>query len=143
MDGQKTSEFIVARRVTTSFGCFLDAETAAALPAFELCLRAPNEYLVPHLEFAERPELGTVLTGDAELDRLFVIRAVDARVAPALAPALRLLAAQPSVHLAGEGSHIWISFPRMGLPYFGFAPEAYLHALQTAASCLEGHPPVT
>jgi len=140
MDGQKTSEYIVARRVTTSFGCFLEVDTQANLPAFELSLREPNQYLVPNLEFAERPELNTVSCGDAELDRVFVIRAVEARVATALVPALKVLSTQHAVHLAGEGQRIWMSFPRLALATFTYAPEEYLLGLESAACALEGRP---
>jgi hypothetical protein len=140
MDGQKTNEYIVARRITTSFGCFLEVETQANLPAFELSLREPNQYLVPHLEFAERPELTTVSCGNAELDRLFVIRAVDPRIAAALVPALQLLSTQHAVHLAGEGQRIWMSFPRMALAAFSYCPEEFLLALESAACGVEGRP---
>jgi hypothetical protein len=140
MDGQKTNEFIVARRITTSFGCFLEVATQTSLPAFELSLREPNQYLVPSLEFAERPELRTVTTGDAELDRLFVIRAVDPGVTAALTPALKLLSTQHAVHLAGEGQRIWMSFPRMALASLTYTPEEYLLALESAACGVEGRP---
>ena len=140
MDGQKTNEYIVARRITTSFGCFLEVDTTLNLPAFEVSLREPNQYLVPNLEFAGRPELVAASSGDPLLDRQFAIRAVDARLAPALASALKLLSTQQAAHLAGEGTRIWMSFPRMGLAYLAFAPEEYLLALESAACGIEGRP---
>jgi hypothetical protein len=140
MDGQKTNEFIVARKITTSFGCFLEVETSVALPAFELSLRNPGQYLVPHLEFAERPDLATASCGDPELDRLFVIRAADPRLAAALVPALKLLSTQQAVHLAGEGQRIWMSFPRLSLSMLAFTPEEYQLALEAAACAVEGRP---
>lgn len=96
--------------------------------------------LVPHLEFAERPELSTVNCGSPELDSLFVIRAVDPRLAAALTPALKLLSTQHAVHLAGEGHRIWMSFPRMALASLTYAPEEYLLALESAACAVEGRP---
>jgi hypothetical protein len=140
MDGQKTNEYIVARRITSSFGCFLEVATQASVPAFELSLREPNQYLIPNLEFAERAELSTINTGDPELDRLFVIRAVDPRIGAALTPALKLLSTQHAVHLAGEGQRIWMSFPRMALASLTYAPEEYLLALESAACGVEGRP---
>jgi hypothetical protein len=140
VDGQKTNEYLVARKITSSFGCFLEVELQASVPPFELSLREPNQYLVPNLEFAERPELATVVHPDPELERAFVIRAADARWAQALTPALKLLSTQQMVHLAGEGQRVWMSFPRMGLPSLSYAPEEYLLALETAACGLEGRP---
>jgi len=140
VDGQKTSEFVVARKITTSFGCFLEVEMHAALPAFELSLRNPGQYLVPNLEFAERADLTTVSCGDPQLDQLFLIRAADPRLAPSLVPALKLLSTQQAVHLAGEGQRIWMSFPRLSLSMLAYSPEEYLLALEAAACSLEGRP---
>jgi hypothetical protein len=140
IDGQKTSNYLVARKITTSYGCFLEVETQARLPAFELSLREPNQYLVPNLEFAERKDLSAASCGDAELDRLFVIRAADPRVAPALIPALKVLSTQLAVHMAGEGQKLWISLPRFALPYFAQGPEEFMLALESAACGLEGRP---
>lgn len=140
VDGQKTNEYIVAKRVTQTFGCFLEVTLGLRVPAFELSLRSPNQYLAPSLEFAERPELQTVGTGDALLDQVFVIRSVDPQLAARLAPALKLLSTQQMVHLVGEGDRIWLSFPRFGLASLSYSPEEFLLALEAAACGLEGRP---
>jgi hypothetical protein len=71
---------------------------------------------------------------------MFVVRSADPRVVPPLAAALQVLSTQLYVHLAGEGNRIWMSFARMGLPYFSSAPEEFLLALESAACALEGRP---
>jgi hypothetical protein len=138
-DGTKISEYIVVRKITMSFGCCLEARVAVGLPPFEVVLRTPNEYLIPHQEMTERgmPE---VRTGRADLDGTFVVRAADPRVGPALVPALEALVGQQFVHLAGEGGAVWMSFTRWGLPYLSYAPEEYLLALESAACAFEGRP---
>ncbi|MGC4093336.1 MAG: hypothetical protein QM756_36680 [Polyangiaceae bacterium] len=138
IDGQKTSHYIVARTITTTFGCFLEVETPNNLPAFELCLRAPGQYFTPELEFADRPELHTASSGDPMLDQMFIVRAADVRMAPALIPALKLLSTQQVVHMAGEGQRIWMSIPRFGIAYITHVPEQLLLALESAACALEG-----
>jgi hypothetical protein len=138
IDGQKTSDYLVARRVTTKFGCLLEAATQVNVPPFELYLRQPNQYLVPPIEFADRADLRETLTGVPELDALFIVRSADPRVAVALVPALKVLSTSLVVHLAGEGNRIWMSFSRFGLPYLGSGPEELLLALESAGCGLEG-----
>jgi hypothetical protein len=139
-DGQERNYRVVVRAVTSNFDCFLEAELQTGVPPFELSLRAPNQFMVPNLEFAERQELVTVPIADPTLEQLFVVRSADPRLVAALTPALRLLSAQHMVHLAGEGQRVWMSFPRMGLPSLSYAPEEFLLALETAACGLEGRP---
>jgi hypothetical protein len=138
VDGQKTSEYIVARKITTSFGCFLEAQLAVQVPAFEAVLRQPTQYLEPHQEMAERTDLAVVATGRPDLDAGFIVRAADPRIGPLIAGALAVLGTQLFVHLAGEGNRVWVSITRMGLPYFAGTAESYLLALETAARALEG-----
>lgn len=140
MDGQKTNDYLVVRKITHSFGCFLEVQTQIQGPVFEAVLRAPNEYLIPHQELAERGDLHPVSTGNAQLDAMFVVRASDPRVGPALAPALTILASHLYVHLAGSENRIWSSFSRTALPYFGSAAEEYLLAVEAAACAIEGRP---
>jgi hypothetical protein len=140
VDGQKTEELLVARRITRRYACILDVQTNVAFPAFEVSLRKPNEYLVPDLGFAERTDLHEVSTGDAQLDALFRVRAADPRLGRALVPSLILLTSHLYVHMAGEGNRVWSALTRMGLPYFSYAPEEILLSLETAACALEGRP---
>lgn len=140
MDGRKTTEYFVYRKITHSFGCFLEASAATNAPAFEVVLRQPNEYLVAPQDLAARPNMMEARTGDPALDARYLIRAADPRVGPALAPALRVLASQLYVHLAGEGTSLWMSFTRTALPYLSLAPEVYSHALEAAACGCEGRP---
>jgi hypothetical protein len=140
VDGRKTDEYIVARRITTTFGCFLEATTRVRLPPFEVVLRQPNQYLVPHQAFAGRPGMFEVPIGQPQLDAMFVVRSTDPRIGPALAGALSTLATHLFVHLAGEDTRLWSSFTRMGLPYFAQAAEEYLLALESAACGVEGRP---
>jgi hypothetical protein len=140
VDGQKTSEYVVMRRVTQSFGCFLEVTLAVPCPAFEVVLREPNQYLIANQEFAERQELVEASTGSPLLDGHFIVRAQDPRMAPALSSALSLLSTHHFVHLAGEGQRVWMSFSRFGLPSLASAPEEYMLALETAACGLEGKP---
>lgn len=135
VDGVATSEYVVYRRITHSFGCYLEVELATEVPTFEAVLRSPNEYLVPTQSLADEPGLNEV-AGDAK----FVIRASDAAVGKTLAPALELLGQQTFVHLAARKNRLWIAFTRMGLPYLSYAAEEYLLALETAACALEGKP---
>ena len=139
-DGKKTNDYVIVRKITQSFGCFLEAQTNVTFPAFEVVLRNPHQYLPPALEFADRPELREVTTGNPQLDARFVIRSIDPRVGPALIPALSVVREHQYVHFAGDGSRVWSSMPRMGLPYFGYAPEEVLLALESAACGLEGRP---
>ncbi len=140
LDGKSTSEYLVMREITTSFGCFLELGSSATLPVFEVVLRSPNQYLVPNQQFAERAELVPVATGNAALDGLFSIRASDPRIAPALVPALELMSSMLYVHIACAGPRLYVSFTRFGLAYFASAAEEYLLALETAACALEGRP---
>lgn len=140
MDGVQTSEYIVYRRVTHSYGCFLDVTLEKSLSPFEVVLRNPNQYLIPLQGMAERGELSQVRSGDAAVDAQFVIRAADPQVAAALVPALQILSGQLFVHIAGEGNRLWMSVTRMALPYFAQAAEEYMLALETAVCALEERP---
>ena len=140
VDGQKTNEYIVAKKITQSFGCFLEVTLGLRVHAFELSLRTPQQYLVPNLEFAERPELQTVSTGDPMLDQMFVVRSVDPQLAARLVPALKLLSTQHMVHVAGDGDRVWMSFPRFGLASLSYSPEEFLLALEAVACGIEGRP---
>ncbi len=117
-DGQKTSEYRVARKITTTFGCWLETKASALmLPPFEVALRSPNQYLVAPQNLADRPQMAEASTGDPQLDAKFVVRTSDPRIAPALVPALRAISGELYVHIAGEGERLWSSITRMGLPY--------------------------
>lgn len=140
LDGVKTSDYLVYKRSTHTFGCFLDVKLKQTVAPFEVVLRNPNQYLVPHQDFSERSELRETPSGNATIDGQFVIRASDAKLAATLLPALQILATQPFVHLAGEGNQIWMSFTRMALPYFSSAVEEYMLALESAACSVEGMP---
>lgn len=140
VDGQKTSELIVMRQVTHTFGCFLETTLGFHCPAFEVVLREPNQYLIPNQEFGEREDLVPASTGNPTLDQHFIVRAQDPRLAPALASALNLLSTHFFVHLAGEGQRLWMSFTRVGLASLASAAEEYLLALESAAAGLEGKP---
>jgi hypothetical protein len=140
MDGVKTNEYLVYRRITHSFGCYLDAKLKQSIPPFEVVLRHPNQYLIPNQDFGARTELLETPTKNAALDAQFVIRSAEPRIASLLAPALQVIAQQPFVHLAGEGNQLWINFPRMALPYFASAAEEYLLLLETAACAIDGLP---
>jgi hypothetical protein len=140
VDGQKTNEYVVAKKITHTFGCFLEVTLGLRVHAFELSLRSPNQYLVPNLEFAERPELQTVSLGDPLLDQTFVVRSVDPQLPARLVPALKLLSTQQVVHMIGEGDRIWLSFSRFGLASLSYAPEELLLGLEAAACGLEGRP---
>jgi hypothetical protein len=140
MDGVKSSEYVVYRRTVHSFGCFLETALQTQTTPFEVVLRNPNPHLPPHEGMEERPELREMPSGDAAIDAKYRIRATDPKVPPALVPALRILEQQIFVHIAGEGDRVWNSFTRGSLPYFAYAVEEYLLALETAACSLEGRP---
>jgi hypothetical protein len=140
LDGKSTSDYLVMREITTSFGCFLEVLSSATLPVFEVVLRNPNQYLVPNQQFAERADLVAAATGNAAIDAQFSIRASDPRVAPALVPALELMSSMLYVHIACAGPRLYVSFTRFGLAYFASTAEEYLLALETAACALEGRP---
>jgi hypothetical protein len=138
VDSVKSQDFVAVRRVTRTYGCFLQLKLRKQIPPFEVVLRSPNQFLIPTRDLAERTELRDALSGDTSVDAKFVIRAADPLLAPLLAPALAVLAQQLFVHLAGEGDELWINVTRMGLPYFSAAPEEYLLAIETAACSIEG-----
>jgi hypothetical protein len=140
IDGQQTAELIVARRVTHTFGCYLEAALAMNCAAFEVVLREPNKYLMPQPEFAERSDLVETSTGNPLLDQQFIVRAQDPRVGPFLASALMLLSTHHYVHLVGEGQRVWMPLTRMALPYFSSSAEECLLGLETLAASLEGKP---
>jgi len=138
MDGVETSEYIVYRRITHSFGCFLDVSLEKSLAPFEVVLRNPNQYLIPLRGMEGRGELRETPSGDAAVDAQFSIRTADPQTAAALVPALQILASQLFVHVAGEGNRLWMSLTRMALPYFASAAEEYMLALETAACAIDG-----
>ena len=140
VDGQSTEERLFSRVRTVSFGCFLEVACPVQLPPFEVSLRAPNEHLVPPVFLDDVPGLRDVATGDPTLDATLRVVSTEPRIGPLLAPALRLLAGQPYVHLAGITGTLTISYGRYALPYLAQAPEEQLLALETAACALEGRP---
>lgn len=140
IDGVETSEYIVYRRITHSFGCFLDVSLEKSLAPFEVVLRNPNQYLIPLQGMEGRAELRETPSGDSAIDAQFVIRAADPQTAAALVPALQILSTQLFVHLSGEGNRLWMSLTRMALPYFAAAAEEYMLAIETAACSLDGRP---
>ncbi|HEX2731965.1 MAG TPA: hypothetical protein VHM70_10175 [Polyangiaceae bacterium] len=138
-DGQRTSQLVVARRVTSSFGCRLSLE-APNTPTFEVFLRNPtNSALVPTRDHDALP-LHEVRTGNPTLDMLFQVRSDNPNIGPALVPALNLLSTHQYVHLAGGSGQIWMNVERVVLGYVAAAPAEYLLALETAACGLEGRP---
>jgi hypothetical protein len=137
-DGKKTSEYVVARTITRSYGGRLTVEVPTA-PVFEVLLRNPNQYLVVEPEYADRP-LQEVSTGDAMLDAHFIVRAEHPAIGPMLVHALSLLSTHLYVHLAGGNGTLWMRLERMGLSYVASAPAEYLLALETAACGVEGKP---
>ncbi len=140
VDGQKTNEYVVAKKITQTFGCFLEVTLAIRVHPFELTLRSPQQYLAPNLELEHRTELQTVSLADPALEQMFVVRSADPQVPERLRAALQLLSTQQFVHLAGEGDRIWMSFTRFGLASLSYAPEELLLALEAAACGLEGRP---
>jgi hypothetical protein len=140
MDGVQSSDYLVYKRTTHSFGCFLDLKTQQTVAPFEVVLRSPNQYLIPNQDFVERAELRETPSGNPAIDSQFVIRAADAKTATALVPALQILATQLFVHLAGEGTQIYSSFTRTALPYLSGAAEEYMLGIETAACAIEGLP---
>jgi len=137
-ESKETNEYLVARKITTRFGCYLEVAMQVATPTFEVTLRAPNQYLVPRPQFEERTDLQEAATGSPALDRALIVRCADPTVARRIAPALESLTTQLYVHLAGDGNRVWIGFTRMALPYFANAPEEALLALASVACALEG-----
>jgi hypothetical protein len=137
-DGQKTNEYVVARKVTSSFGARLSLEVPSA-PVFEVVLRDPNKYLIVQQEYGDL-QLFEARTGVLELDTLFLIRAQDPAIGPRLAGALRLLSTHHYVHLAGGAQQVFMKVERMALGYLATSPEEYLLALETAAAEIEGKP---
>lgn len=138
VDGVKTQDYIAVRRVTHTYGCFLQLQLQRTVASFEVVLRSPNEYLVPNQELADRTELREMPTGNAAIDAQFIVRSSEPGTAALLAPALEILSQHLFVHLAGDGNELWIGVTRWGLPYFAQAAEAYLLAIETAACALEG-----
>ena len=139
-DGVKKQDLIAVRRITRTYGCFLQLKLRQPIAPFEVVLRNPNQYLIPTEDMAERVDLQEAPSGNPTVDAQFVIRTLDPRVAAALVPALQILSAQLFVHLAGDGDELWVNVTRMGLPYFSAAPEEYMLAVETAACALEGLP---
>jgi hypothetical protein len=135
-DGRKTSEYVVARKVTSSFGSRLSAEVPSA-PVFEVVLRDPNKYLVVKQEYAELP-LHEARTGVPDLDARFLIRAENPEIGPRLAGALHILSTHHYVHLAGGSQQLWMRVEQLALGYLATSPEEYLLALETAAAGIEG-----
>jgi len=141
-DGKKTKEYIVATKTTWTYGSRLELAVPSA-PQFEVVLRNPNQYLVVSPDYDD-PPLPEVSTGVSQLDELFIVRATQPTVGPALVGALQLLATHHYVHMAGGSQRIWMKIERMGLATFAYCPEEYLLALETAACAFEGkQPPAT
>jgi len=140
MDGVEKSEYLVYRRITHSFGCYLELKLRQPILPIEVVLRNPNPYLIPNQDLLGRPDFREMQCGDPAIDAQFIIRSADARTVAAVVPALQILAPQLFVHLAGEGDQLWINLTRMALPYFAAAVEEYMLAIETAACGIEGLP---
>ena len=138
MDGVQTSNYLVYKRTTHSFGCLLDVKLQQPVAPFEVVLRDPNQYLIPNQDYAERAELRETPSGNPAVDSQFIIRTTDAKTAAALVPALQILSSQLFVHLAGEGDQVYSSFTRTALPYLSGAVEEYMLGIETAACSIEG-----
>jgi len=140
IDSVKKQDFAAFRRVTKSYGCFLQLKLQQQVAPFEVILRNPNQYIIPTEDMAERTDVRESPSGNAAIDAQFIIRAADPRIAAALTPALQILSQQLFVHLAGEGDELWINVTRMGLGYFAHSIEEYMLAIETAACAIEGQP---
>ena len=139
VDGQKSNEYIVARKITTTFGSRLELHVPNA-PVFEVVLRNPNQYLVVGQEYQNLAALREVSTGVPALDAQFIVRAERPEVGPALVGALTLLASHQYVHMVGGSQKVWMKVERMGLPYVAASAPEFLLALETAACGVEGRP---
>jgi hypothetical protein len=138
VDGRRVEQGWTGQDVTQTFRATLVVGTNAPFPAFEVALRHPHSQCLPPLEFGQRTDLHEVSTGNERLDEMFVVRAADPHVGPALVDALTLLVSHLYVHMAGDAGRIWTSLTRVGLPYFAYAPDEALLVLATAACGLEG-----
>lgn len=140
MDGYESTNYLVYRRITHSYGCYLELKLKQPVAPFEVVRRNPNQYLIPNQDLSDRVQLRETPSGNPTIDAEFVIRTTDPRVAAALVPALQVLTPQLFVHLAGEGDQLWTNLTRMALPYFAGAVEEYLLGIETAACAIEGAP---
>lgn len=137
-DGQSIRDFVMVLEVTSSWACYLVADVNAQFPDFEATVRNPHPSLVPRRLHTTLPE---VATGDPQIDAQYRIATADPRWAPALVPALRLLANQQYVHMVGQAGVVMIPITKMGLSSFVEAAEQYSHALEVLACSLEGKQP--
>ena len=140
-DGTRSQDFLVAVKVTTTWGCFLVAKVAAHFPEFEITLESPNEYLVPERMLPYLPE---TMTGDPTVDAAYRVAVADPRWASQLVAGIRALTGELYVHIVGQGGVVMVPLTRFGLPYFANAAEKYLYCLEVLACTLEGkQPPAT
>ncbi len=117
--------------ITTYFDGHVGVEVRAPFPEFEVVLRSPPSWVgTPKLKVSAP----AVPFGDATLDQRYVLRTVDARIGPVIAPALANLAAHQYVHIFGQGNQLTFLFSVETLTCMSLADQIYFALDQMAQS---------
>jgi hypothetical protein len=110
----------------------LTVAVQAPFPELEIHTRNPSDYV----KLAPQTSLPPQSFGDAALDAVLVLKCVDARVGPVLAPALRLMAQHQYVHVLGRERALVFTFTQMATMGMGDA-DKLLVTLDAMARALE------
>ncbi|MBL8602373.1 MAG: hypothetical protein JNK72_10665 [Myxococcales bacterium] len=137
-DQTRVEKGVLETVYTRTFSCSIEVGVAAAVPPFELVLRNENEYL----RTEQRLDAPAQPFGHHALDPVLVLRSIEPRVAPVLAPVLGALMAMGYVHILGEGQSVRFVFTALGASTGLYYAETVLQVLLAIADVLEGKPAV-
>jgi hypothetical protein len=116
---------------TTYFDGHISVEVRAPFPEFEIVLRSPPSWVgSPKLKSSAPVQSFR----DAALDKHYILRAADARVAPVIAEGMRSLMTQQFVHVYGNGKSVTFAFTVETLGHLCLADQIYFALDQLAVS---------
>jgi hypothetical protein len=129
---------IASATIRTRFECRLSVRVAAAVPEFEVVLRAASA------GFGAQPKLPLPPQsfGDAMLDQRLALTSRDARVGPALAPVVGGLTPLQFVHVQGSDGAVHALATENGSSMAIYHLEQVQQVLEQIANVLEGRPPL-
>jgi hypothetical protein len=126
---RETKTGMTSTTVTTYFDGRVAVEVRAPFPEFELVLRSPPSWVgTPKLKISASAHP----FGDPALDQRYVLRTVDARIGPVIAPALANLASHQYVHIYGQGNQLVFAFSVETLTCMSLADQIYFTLDQMA-----------
>jgi hypothetical protein len=131
-DRMKLETGVLEKTLHTWLDARLTVAVHAPFPEFEILTRNPSQYL----KLSPQTSLPPQSFGDAALDGVLVLKCIDARVGPVVAPALRLMAQHQYVHIVGRDGVLVFTFTQMATMGMGDA-DKLLVTLDAMARALE------